>query len=237
MQGAAKKLTVVAVAALAVLAPLTVVLSVKLFSGGKSYYIPAVLLVLLSLLPFFAYFEGRKIKTGELVVIASAIAAAVAGRALMSFLPQLKPTAAIVLVTAAAFGGSVGFITGSLSMLLSNFIFGQGIFTPFQMLGMGLVGFFGGLLLCGRPAAANRWILSLTGAALTFFVYGAAVDGCSVLTMAATPAAVWQILASGAVFNLIHAANTAVLLFLIGKPMRDKFSRLRIKYGIFDRAV
>ena len=229
------KLTAVLGAALpVVLAPLTVFLSVRYLTGSRSFYIPAVILILLSLLPFFTAFERRKLKTGELVVIASAVAAAVAGRAVMSFIPQLKPTCAVVIMTGAAFGGHVGFITGSLSMLISNFIFGQGVFTPFQMLGMGLVGFFSGVIFCGKPYANRRLPVCLVGALLTFLVYGAVVDSCSVLTMTTDASGVWSILATGAVFNLIHAANTAVILFLLQKPVYDKFSRLRTKYGVFD---
>lgn len=218
-----------------VLAPVTVYLSMRFLSGSRSFYIPSLLLILLSLLPFFTAFERRRLKTGELVVIASAVAAAVAGRAVMSFIPQLKPTCAVVVMTGAAFGGHVGFITGSLAMLISNFIFGQGVFTPFQMLGMGLVGFFSGLIFCGKPYANRRIPVSLTGALLTFAVYGAVVDSCSVLTMATDAVSVRSILASGAVFNLIHAANTALILFFLQKPVYDKFSRLRTKYGVFDQ--
>ena len=234
MQKRKQKLTAVSVVLLALLAPAAVYCSILFFSEGKSFYLPAVILIVLSILPFLIRFERRKLKTGEIVVIAVAVASAVAGRAVMSFLPQVKPTAAVVIGTATVFGPNVGFITGALSMLISNFIFGQGIFTPFQMLGMGLVGFFCGLIFCGKPYANNRLAVSLTGAALTFLVYGGVVDSCSVLTMATDSAGIGPILASGAVFNLLHALNTAILLFLLQKPLNDKLSRLRTKYGIFD---
>ena len=42
------------------------------------------------------------------------------------------------------------------------------------------------------------------------------------------------IYASGVPFNLIHAVITVVILFFINKPMTVKFTRLRIKYGIFE---
>ena len=231
-----KKLTALSAVLFAVCGPAIVFLCVRFLSGSRSFYVPALLLIVLSVLPFFFWFETRRIRTGELVVMASAIAAAVAGRALMGFVPQLKPVGAVVVMTAAAFGGNVGFVVGSLSMLLSNFVFGQGIFTPFQMLGMGLVGFFSGLILCGRPWSNRRLPVCITGAALVFAVYGPLVDLCSLLTMVSDRQSALAVLGSGAVFNAIHAANTAAILFFLNKPVNDKFSRLRIKYGIFDPA-
>ena len=208
------------------------------FIKQKSYYAAAVLIILMALLPFFAYFEKRKIKTGEIVIIAIMIALAVASRNLMIFIPQVKPTCALVIVTAIAFGPNSGFLTGAMSMFLSNFVFGQGMFTPFQMLGMGLVGFFCGLIFKGKKISENRIIVSITGGFLCFFLYGIIVDSCSVLMLSSsiTLRSALPFYLSGLTFNTIHGITTGILLFFINKPMLKKFSRLRIKYGIFDAA-
>ena len=77
-------------------------------------------------------------------------ALAVAGRAAFYWLPQCKPVCAIVILTAVAFTPEAGFVTGAAAGLISNFFFGQGPWTPWQMLGFGLVGFLGGVLFSGR---------------------------------------------------------------------------------------
>lgn len=207
------------------------------FISKKSYYAAAVLIIICAILPFFSFFEKRKIKTGEIVITAIMIALAVASRSVMMFLPQVKPTCALVIVTAIAFGANTGFLTGALSMFLSNFIFGQGMFTPFQMLGMGLVGFFCGLIFSGKKLAKNRLLVSITGGVLCFLVYGIIVDSCSVfmLSSSISLASAIPFYISGLSFNVIHGITTAVILFFINKPMTDKFSRLRIKYGIFSQ--
>lgn len=220
---------------LVVVAPISLILSVKLFQSNN-YYASALLIVMLSILPFFIFFENRKVKTGEIVILSVMVALCVVSRAVLAFLPQVKPTCALVIVSAIAFGPNVGFVIGSLSMFVSNFIFGQGLYTPFQMLGMGLVGFFCGLLFCGSRRKNSRLAVSIIGGLMCFLVYGLAVDSCSVLTVVTeyTPKAVLSIYASGLLFNLIHGLTTALLLFFICKPMADKFQRLRVKYGIFD---
>lgn len=234
MQKKSARIYVISVLVFAVLCPAALVLSV-LYLPSRYYYLSAVAVILFSLIPFFVTFERRRIKTGEIVIIALLISLAVAGRAVMTFIPQIKPTAALVIVAGVAFGANVGFTVGSVSMFISNFIFGQGMFTPFQMLGLGLVGFLCGALFCGKKLAKNRLAVCLTGAVLVFLVYGPIVDSCSVLTMLTdfSAGSVFSVYAAGAPFNLLYAASTALFLFLLQKPMNDKLERLRIKYGIF----
>ncbi len=217
-----------------VITPAVVLISNSLIKS-KSYYVAAVLMIVCAIIPFFVYFENRKTRTSEIVILAIMTALAVAARSIMMFLPQMKPTAAVIIVTAMAFGPNCGFLSGVLSMFLSNFIFGQGMFTPFQMLGMGLVGFFSGLIFYKRKKLCNKYAVSITGGLLTFLVYGICVDTCSVLMLSGsfTLNSIISIFLSGISFNVIHGITTALILFFITAPMNEKFSRLRIKYGIF----
>ncbi|MGN0467917.1 MAG: ECF transporter S component [Acutalibacteraceae bacterium] len=235
MQKKSLTLKIVSVLFFLVLAPVCVLVCSRLFSAGN-YYISAVLLIVLSIIPFFIYFENRKIKTSEIAVLAVMTALCVASRALFAFLPQVKPMCALVIITAIAFGPNLGFVVGALSVFVSNFIFGQGMFTPFQMLGMGLTAFFCSLIFYKKRFAYSRFAVSIVGALLCFAVYGFIVDSCSVLMMLTeyTPKSVLTVYLSGMPFNLIHALTTGIVLLLLYKPMNDKLSRLRIKYGIFD---
>lgn len=235
MSAKSSKLTVLSVLLLFIVSPLCIFLSMK-FIDNKSYYPASVIIIFCAIIPFFVYFEKRKIKTGEIVIIAMMTALAVASRSAMIFLPQVKPTAALVIVTAISFGPNVGFLTGALSMFLSNFILGQGMFTPFQMLGMGLTGFICGLIFNRRKLSSNRFAVSIAGGIITFALYGIVVDSCSVFMLSSSPSVktALAIYASGFAFNVIHGITTAMLLLIINKPMADKFSRLRTKYGIFS---
>jgi energy-coupling factor transport system substrate-specific component len=105
------------------------------------------------MLPFALVFEGRGPKARELVVIAVMVAIAVVGRAAFFMLPQFKPVVAIVIIAGAALGPESGFICGALSGFVSNFLFGQGPWTPWQMFAFGMIGFFAGLIF-GRLAAS-----------------------------------------------------------------------------------
>jgi energy-coupling factor transport system substrate-specific component len=124
-----------------------------LFFHDRSYYAVSLIIIALAMLPFALVFEGRKPQARELVVIAVMIAIAVAGRAAFFMLPQFKPVVAIVIIAGAALGPESGFICGALSGFVSNFIFGQGPWTPWQMFAFGMIGFFAGLIF-GRLAAS-----------------------------------------------------------------------------------
>ena len=104
--------------------------------------------LLVSSVPFFLVFDRKKPQARELVPIAVMAAIAVVGRTVFEIvpLPNFKPCSAVIIITAVSFGPEAGFLTGALTALVSNFIFGQGPWTPWQMFTWGLVGFLAGLL-------------------------------------------------------------------------------------------
>ncbi len=204
--------------------------------GGKEFCYPmAVLIIVTACMPFFISFEKNRPSARELVVLACMSALAVASRAAFYALPTVKPLCAIVIVAAVSLGPQTGFICGVLSMFASNFIFGHGPWTVFQMLGMGTVGLIMGLIFYGRKMKSNRILLALAGGLVSFAVYGAIVDISSVLMMS-TDFSIKQILAiysSGIGFNLSHGITTAVILLVAGQIFIEKLDRIKTKFGMF----
>ena len=98
--------------------------------------------------PFFLKFERRKPRAREMVPLAVMAALGVVGRTVFQLipLPNFKPVSALVIITAVAFGPEAGFMTGALAAFVSNFIFGQGPWTPWQMFCWGMIGFVAGRL-------------------------------------------------------------------------------------------
>lgn len=209
------------------------------FLSGERYYYPmAILIITAACVPFFVSFENQKPSSREIAVLACMTALAVASRAAFYALPSVKPMCAVVIITAICFGPHSGFICGVTSMFASNFIFGQGPWTPFQMLGMGAVGLIMGLIFHNRKIKNNRWVISITGGVLCFLVYGLIVDLSSVLMMATdfSLGEIAAIYASGVPFNLIHGATTAVVLLVAGEAFIEKLDRIRIKYRMFGNS-
>ena len=161
------------------------------------------------------------------------VALAFASRAAFYLIPQVKPMAAVVIVAAVCLGAERGYIVGALSMFVSNFLFTQGIWTPFQMVALGLVGFFAGLLFKKLPA--NRYLLALYGFVSVVIIYGLIVDISTVFMSLGdniTLSGVLAIYASGFTFNLVFAGTTAVFLFFFGEGFIKKIQRVDTKYNI-----
>lgn len=95
---------------------------------------------------FLYQLRKKKPSAKDIAVLAVLSAAAVAGRELFFMFPQFKPVAAIVIISGTALGAQAGFLVGAVSMLVSNMLFGQGMWTPWQMFAMGLLGFFAGII-------------------------------------------------------------------------------------------
>jgi energy-coupling factor transport system substrate-specific component len=81
-----------------------------------------------------------------LAVVATLAALAALGRDAFAAVPDIKPITAIVLVGGVAFGARPGFAIGAVSAFGSNLLLGEGPWTPWQMLGWGLVGLLGAAL-------------------------------------------------------------------------------------------
>ncbi len=205
--------------------------------NDRKFYIVSLMIIAVSMLPFFLRFEKRKAGARELAVLAVMVAIGVAGRAAFYMVPQFKPVAAITVITGVAFGCESGFIVGALIAFTSNFIFGQGPWTPWQMEALGLVGFLAGLVFHKKDGRIPKLIpLVIFGGLETLVVYGLIADSSTLFTAyseisAGTAIAVYS---AGLPMNLIHAASTVVFLLILAKPMLKKLNRIQVKYGLLE---
>ncbi len=227
-----KKSIIVSCVFFLLLIPLTIFFGMEYLDNRKYYFISLALIVE-TLIPFFVMFEERRPRAKEIVVVAVMCALAVAGRVAFEMLPQFKPVAAIVIISGIMLGGEAGFLVGALSAFVSNFFFGQTPFTPWQMLAFGLIGFASGAIFRKGMPKKRVWIC-LFGFIATFIIYGGIMNPVSVILGQPNPTAEMFITAyaTGFMFDIVHSLATAVFLFFIAKPMGEKLSRIKKKYGI-----
>lgn len=201
-----------------------------------NYYLTASAIILISMVPIFFNFENRKPESRELVVIAVITALAVVSRVAFIALPTIKPVIAVIMLAGFAFGPNVGFMCGSTTAFVSNFMFSQGAWTPWQMLAYGLAGLLAGLIAkTGLVTGKNRITSAILGFVMVMLVVGPVLDLGSVFLMSNVVSfkRIVLFLSSGAVMNLSLAISTAVTLFLITGSMMSKLERVQIKYGLF----
>ncbi|CAH1200592.1 hypothetical protein PAECIP111893_01480 [Paenibacillus plantiphilus] len=213
--------------------PATIMLGVFVLNDRKYYFI-SLLIVLYTMIPFALVFEKRKPQARELIVIAVMASIAVAGRAAFFMLPQFKPVVAIVIIAGVSLGAEAGFLVGAVAGFVSNFFFGQGPWTPWQMFCFGIIGYLAGILFHKGALGRRRLTLCLFGGLATFVIYGGIINIGSLLMF--TSHFSWEALlatyASGFWFDMVHAIATVVFLFFLSRPMLEKLDRIKIKYGL-----
>ena len=229
-------------AIMVLLVPLAVVLFTQL---KQSFYLSGLTIIVLTIAAFFLRFESRKPQARELVLLAVLCALAVASRAAFGFVPHFKPMLAIVMLTGIAFGPEAGFLCGAISGFASNFIFGQGPWTPWQMFAYGIGGMLAGLFaLCGILKKSPRawrdggWrdILGLTvfGFLCILLVVGPLLDTSTFFMAGFSTSSPLAIYLAGVPVNCVHGSAVALTMLLFGKPLLDRLRRIQIKYGMME---
>ncbi len=187
---------------------------------------------IVAIIPFLISFEHKKPKPRDLMPIVVLSAIAVAGRMLLVAFPNFKPVTAIVIIAGMAFGAESGFMTGALSALVSNIFFGQGPWTPWQMLAWGLIGYVAGILAV-KNMLKKTWAILLYGIVASL-CFGLIMDTWTVLGFI-QPATIQQALTTyglGMAFNLSHAISTVVFLVPINKPWLRQLKRIKLKFDL-----
>ncbi len=216
-----------------VIIPTTVILGLE-FLGEEKYYLLSSIIIAESILMCFFSFERKKASSRELVTISVMCALAIVGRIVFAAIPQFKPMAAVIIISGVAFGGGTGFLIGAVSAFVSNFYFGQGSWTLWQMLAFGIVGFLSGFLTDTGLLKKNHIALSIFGFLAVIFIYGGIVNISSTLMYMPTFSfnAMLGSWVLGLPFDLVHGASTVLFVWFVGVPVLEKLERIKLKYGI-----
>lgn len=181
---------------------------------------------------FFLNFERSKPALRQIMPTVVLAALAAAGRIIFAPIPDFKPVSAICIIAGATFGRQSGFMVGALAALVSNFFFGQGAWTPWQMYSWGLIGYLSGII-APRGWFDKKPVLLIWGF-LSAMLYGLLLNGWYVIgfvhpiTWQSTLAAY----AAGFPLDSIHGAATVLFLAALYLPWRRKLERVKRKYAM-----
>ncbi|HEY1854619.1 MAG TPA: prenyltransferase/squalene oxidase repeat-containing protein [Solirubrobacterales bacterium] len=195
-----------------------------------SWQLVSFLIIAAGILAGFAWYERSRPPSQVVALVAALAALAIAGRIAFAAFPNVKPTTDIVIFAGFALGGAPGFAVGALAALVSNFWFGQGPWTPWQMAAWGLCGMLGAVLaLTGRNP--NRFVLAavcgFAGAA-----YGALLNFSLMATYGGELSlATFALLESRAIpFEVAHVTTNVILSLVAGPAMLRMLIRFRERF-------
>ena len=180
------------------------------------------LVVALVLAAGWVAYEHRRPSARLAAVIAVMAALAALSRDAFAALPDVKPITAITLVVGYSFGPLPGFTVGAIGMLLSNFVFGQGPYTPWQMAAWGMVGVAGGAL--GALSSRRLERLPLALACATAALAAKEVMNLYTWTVGATHTAAAFVLVAGQ--GLPFDITDTIASFLFGLAFAPELARI-----------
>jgi energy-coupling factor transport system substrate-specific component len=190
-----------------------------------SWQLGAGLILALGLAAGFAWYERTRPDARTLALVAALAALGVAGRIAFAALPNVKPTTDVVLISGYALGGAPGFVIGALSALTSNFFFGQGPWTPWQMAGWGATGVLGATLARLWGERVGRLRLAIV-CALVGYAFTALQDFGDWVTYSDHSAVqLAAYVGQGTGFDVISAVGCAGFALLFGPALAGSLRR------------
>lgn len=178
----------------------------------------------------FAWYERSRPPSQVVALVAALAALAIAGRIAFAAFPNVKPTTDIVIFAGYALGPAPGFAVGALAALVSNFWFGQGPWTPWQMAGWGLCGVLGAALALGGRNVGRLGLAATCGLAGVF--YGALLNFSLMATYGGDLSLQrFGVLEARAVpFDAAHALGNIAFALLVGPAMVRMLVRFRERF-------
>lgn len=148
----------------------------------------------------------------QLTKIAILSALCVALRFAFASLPNIQPITAIFFLLVIFESFQTSFLVMTLTMLLSSFLLGFGLWVLFQVLSFGIV-----LLLWRVIAKHLSFFLQLIIIAILAFCYGCIIDSITALLFNMPW---WSYVLAGLIFNINHAVSTVIFYPLLIKIFR-----------------
>jgi energy-coupling factor transport system substrate-specific component len=197
-----------------------------------SWQVGAFAVLALALAGGFAWYERARPSARLVALVGTLAAFAALGRIAFAALPNVKPTTDIVLIAGYALGGAPGFVVGALAGLTSNFFFGQGPWTPWQMAAWGLTGMLGAGLAIATGRRLGRWPMALFCAAAGFAFAAVQDVGDWVTYSDHSVAALGIYVGKGIGFDVIHAAGCLAFALAFGPALARALERFALRLEV-----
>ena len=190
---------------------------------------------------FHKIFHIEKKSAREIMMLVVLVALTVLGNLVSVQVLPFQFGTAMVILTAVGFGPEAGFIVGSMARLLVNFVQGQGPWTPWEMMGWGILAILTGVFFAKREKNTLKNDIILAGWTFlsVFLLYGTLMNLFTFLFAVryAHNDSIKDIFIStysaGIPYDLLHAGRAAIAVFLLSNPVLKRIERIKVKYGFY----
>src|SRR5438270_6111531 len=180
----------------------------------------------------FAWYERKRPDARIVALVATLAAFAALGRIAFAALPNVKPTTDIVLISGYALGAGPGFVVGALAGLTSNFFFGQGPWTPWQMAAWGGAGLIGAGAAALTRRRLGRLPLAILCGAVGFGFTALQDVGDWVTYSDHSLAQLGVYLGKGIGFDVVHAVGCVAFALAFGPALVRSIVRFAVRLQV-----
>lgn len=196
-----------------------------LWGDGTHYYLSAIILVIAAWLLMYFRYEQSKPSLRKIIILAVMISLVVSSRIVFILTPTFKPMSAMIIICGLVFGKEEGFLCGSIAAFVSNFVFGQGPWTPFQMFAWGMIGYGAGFL------KKDQIFLIYSYALWSGIFFTLCMDLWSVLLYSSFDWGRYLFyLTTSLPTTVIYCLANGIFIFLLKDTCIKKFERIKKKY-------
>jgi energy-coupling factor transport system substrate-specific component len=197
-----------------------------------SWPLASFVILALALAAGFTWYERSHPTSRTVAIVATLAALATLGRIAFAPLPNVKPTTDIVLIAGYVLGGAPGFAVGAVAAIASNIVFGQGPWTPWEMLAWGMVGLLGAAL-AHRRRPIPRLVMALICAAAGF-AYGLVLNFSTWVTFTGQHSFAQFLVIEGQAFpfDLAHAIGNFLFFLAFGPTLVRALQRFRLRMDV-----
>jgi len=201
-----------------------------------SWQLGAFAILALGLAAGFVWYERSRPDARIVALVATLAAFAALGRIAFAALPNVKPTTDIVLISGYALGPAPGFVVGAVAGLTSNFFFGQGPWTPWQMAAWGVSGLIGAGLgaVTGRRLGRGPLAAVCTAVGFGFTAFQDLGDWVTYSDHSLAQLGVY--VGKGLVFDAIHAGGCLMFALAFGPALARSVARFAERLQVSWRA-
>lgn len=197
-----------------------------------SWQLGAFMILALGLAGGFAWYERTRPDARIIALVGTLAAFGALGRIAFAALPNVKPTTDIVFVAGYALGGAPGFVVGAVAGLTSNFFFGQGPWTAWQMAAWGVTGLIGAGFALLTRRRLNRWSLAAVCGVVGFAFTSFQDFGDWVTYSDHSLAQLGVYVGKGIGFDFIHAGGCVAFALAFGPALTRSVERFATRLQV-----
>ncbi|THE15044.1 ECF transporter S component [Bacillus timonensis] len=153
----------------------------------------------------------------NLTFLSMLIALSVVGRIMFTFLPNVQPTTAIIIIASLFLGPIYGVVVAVLSSVLSNLVMGMGLWTVGQIIAWGTIGLMSGSLRKYRDRIPVMMLAIY--AVICGFLYGLIIS----IPLYLFSGKFFAYYLAGLPFDMSHAIGNGVFFLILYPVLRLLF--------------